>query len=114
MEGREDDRSQSSHASVVIFGITCYTSCVSDRENESKGQAITMRADAATARELHEIAEVLSSEFVKASLADALRAVVKVGAPILRERLLQERGPSTRSSATQAPGNPAERDEPKQ
>jgi hypothetical protein len=73
-----------------------------------------MRADAATARELHEIAELLSSEFVKASLADALRAVVKVGAPILRERLLKERGPSTRSSATLAPSNPAERDEPKQ
>jgi len=38
-----------------------------------------MRADAAMARDLHEIAELLSSEFVKASMADALRAVVKVG-----------------------------------
>lgn len=81
---------------------------MSKRDSESKGQAITMRADAAMARDLHEIAELLSSEFVKASLADALRAVVKVGAPILRERLTKERAPSTPSSAP-ASSAPAQR-----
>jgi hypothetical protein len=82
---------------------------VSKRDSESKGQAITMRADAATARDLHEIAELLSSEFVKASLADALRAVVKVGAPILRERLAKERAPSAQSIAAPASSIPAQR-----
>jgi hypothetical protein len=82
---------------------------VSKRDSESKGQAITMRADAATARDLHEIAELLSSEFVKASLADALRAVVKVGAPILRERLAKERAPSAQSIAAPTSSVPAQR-----
>ena len=84
---------------------------MSKRDSESKGQAITMRADAATARDLHEIAELLSSEceFVKASLADALRAVVKVGAPILRERLARERAPSAQSIAAPTSSVPAQR-----
>lgn len=68
-----------------------------------------MRADAATARDLHEIAELLSSEFVKASMADALRAVVKVGSPILRERLAKERAPSAQSIVPPASSVPAQR-----
>lgn len=64
---------------------------VSGKKVEPKQQQLTMRADVEMVRELQELAELLSTEFVKASVSDALRAVVKVGAPILRERLEEAR-----------------------
>lgn len=79
------------------------------QQSEPKGQQITMRADAAMVRELKELAELLSTEFVKATLADALRAVFTVGAPILRERLTKDRAASARPEVPQAPSTSAGR-----
>jgi hypothetical protein len=81
-----------------------------DGQADDKGQQITMRVDAATARELREIAEMLSTEFIKATLADAVRAVVKAGLPVIRERLSkQQAAASTPNAPTPAHGTPAAR-----
>jgi hypothetical protein len=79
------------------------------QQNEAKAQQITMRADAAMVRELKELADLLSTEFIKATVADALRAVCTVGAPILRERLTKDGAASARSATTQASSAPAVR-----
>jgi hypothetical protein len=79
------------------------------QQSEPKGQQITMRADAAMVRELKELAELLSTEFVKATAADALRAVFTVGAPILRERLAKDGAASVRPATTPASSAPAVR-----
>lgn len=75
-------------------------------EDDEKGQQITIRVDAATARELREVAEMLSTEFIKATLADAVRAVVKAGLPVIRERLERAVPPN---APTRAPGTSAVR-----
>jgi hypothetical protein len=79
------------------------------QQNESKAQQITMRADAAMIRELKELAGLLSTEFIKATVADAMRAVFTVGAPILRERLAKDGAASARPAPTQASSAPAVR-----
>jgi hypothetical protein len=75
-------------------------------EDDEKGHQITIRVDAATARELREVAEMLSTEFIKASLADAVRAVVKAGLPVIRGRLNMAVPPNV---PTRAPGTSAVR-----
>lgn len=56
-----------------------------------KSRQINMRADEATAIELEELAELLSTPYVKATIADAIRALIKVGGPILREQITGDR-----------------------
>lgn len=80
-----------------------------------KSRQINMRADEATAIELQELAELLSTPYVKATITDAIRALIKVGAPILREQITGERDRPAiiRARSTSAEREPAARNKKK-
>jgi hypothetical protein len=54
----------------------------------AKGQQqVGVRLDSKTLDEISEIAEMLSTPYVKATTADVIRAVLREGIPVLRTKL---------------------------
>jgi hypothetical protein len=74
---------------------------MSGREPTPKGHQFNMRIDPEMARELNELRDLASTQIVKPTLTDILRAVIRLGIPMLRAELVREKVPAS------APADPA-------
>ena len=76
-----------------------------------------MRIAPDMARELNELRDLASTQIVKPTLTDVLRAALRLGIPLLREELLHSKASPTGSEATaphaHARSSPAARKKPK-